>query len=178
MMAGGSAWGKRVAEGDTATAKKKKDAQHDNERVVTENRKARHNFEVLDTLECGIVLVGSEVKSLRNGKISLAEAYGRVREGEVWLVGCDIPEYSEANQFNHPPKRPRKLLMHRREIKKFAGQAFEKGLTLVPLKVYFKEGRAKVLLGLCRGKQKHDKREALKKTEAKRDIARAMMRRR
>jgi SsrA-binding protein len=133
---------------------------------------------VLDTLECGIVLVGSEVKSLRNGKISLAEAYGRVREGEVWLVGCDIPEYSEANQFNHPPKRPRKLLMHRREIKKFAGQAFEKGLTLVPLKVYFKEGRAKVLLGLCRGKQKHDKREALKKTEAKRDIARAMMRRR
>lgn len=146
--------------------------------MITDNRKARHDFEVLDTLECGIVLVGSEVKSLRNGKISLSESYGRVREGEVWLLGCDIPEYSEANQFNHVPKRPRKLLMHRREIKKFAGQAFEKGLTLVPLKMYFKEGRAKLLLGLCRGKQKHDKREALKKADAKRDIARAMMRRR
>ncbi len=146
--------------------------------MITDNRKARHDFEVLDTLECGIVLVGSEVKSLRNGKISLSESYGRVREGEVWLLGCDIPEYSEANQFNHVPKRPRKLLMHRREIKKFAGQAFEKGLTLVPLKMYFKEGRAKLLLGLCRGKQKHDKRESLKKADAKRDIARAMMRRR
>lgn len=171
-------WGKS-SEGDTATAKtKKKDAEHDNERVITENRKARHEFEVLDTLECGIVLVGSEVKSLRNGKVSLSEAYGRVRDGEVWLIGCDIPEYSEANQFNHPPKRPRKLLMHRREIHKFAGRAFEKGLTMVPLKMYFKEGRAKLLLGLCRGKQKHDKREAMKKADAKRDIARAMMRRR
>jgi len=146
--------------------------------VITDNRKARHDFEILDTLECGIVLVGSEVKSLRNGKVSLSESYGRVRQGEVWLLGCDIPEYSEANQFNHAPKRPRKLLLHRREIKKFAGQAFEKGLTLVPLKMYFKEGRAKLLLGLCRGKQKHDKREALKKADAKRDIARAMMRRR
>ncbi len=146
--------------------------------MITDNRKARHDFEILDTLECGIVLVGSEVKSLRNGKVSLSESYGRVRQGEVWLLGCDIPEYSEANQFNHAPKRPRKLLLHRREIKKFAGQAFEKGLTLVPLKMYFKEGRAKLLLGLCRGKQKHDKREALKKADAKRDIARAMMRRR
>lgn len=157
----------KSSEGDPATAKTKKpDREHDNQRHITENRKARHNFEVLDTLECGIMLVGSEVKSLRNGKISLEEAYGRVRDGEVWLIGCDIPEYSEANQFNHPPKRPRKLLMHRREIIKFAARAFEKGLTLVPLKMYFKEGRAKLLLGLCRGKQKHDKRETLKKADA------------
>jgi SsrA-binding protein len=132
---------------------------------------------VLDTLECGIVLVGSEVKSLRAGRISLDEAYGRVRDNEVWLVGCDIQEYLEANRFNHNPRRPRKLLLHRREIRRFAQQAFQQGLTLVPLKVYFKRGRAKVLLGLCRGRQKHDKREAMKKAEARRDIQQAMRRR-
>jgi SsrA-binding protein len=160
------------------TAKKPKtDKEHDNERVVTENRKARHNYLVLDSLECGIVLVGSEVKSLRAGKISIEEAYGRLRDGELWLIGCDIPEYVQANRFNHNPKRPRKLLIHRREIKKFANRAFEKGLTLVPLRLYFKEGRAKLLLGLCRGKQKHDKRETLKKADATRDIQRAMRRR-
>jgi SsrA-binding protein len=127
---------------------------------------------VLDTLECGIALVGSEVKSVRRGAVSLAEAYGRVRDDEVWLVGCDIAEYPEANQFNHPPKRPRKLLLHRREIKRFAQRAFEKGLTLVPLKMYFKRGRAKVLMGICRGRQKHDKREAMKQAEARRDMQR------
>jgi len=146
--------------------------------VVTQNRKAKHRFTVLDALECGIVLVGSEVKSLRNGQISIDEAYGRVRDGEVWLVGCDIPEYTEANRFNHSPKRPRKLLMHRREIRNFAMQAYEKGLTLVPLRVYFKAGQAKVLLGLCRGKELHDKRQAMKTAEAKRDMARQMLRRR
>ena len=159
--------------------KDKKSAQADadkNERVVAENRKARHNYHVLDTLECGIALVGSEVKSLRGGTISLDEAYGRVENGEVWLVGANIAEYSYSHDLNHVPKRRRKLLMHRREISKFAGQALEKGLTLVPLKVYFKQGRAKVLLGLCRGKQKHDKRESLKKREAQRDIDRAMRR--
>ncbi len=104
--------------------------------------------------------------------MSLAEAYARVKDNEVWLIGCDIAEYTEANRFNHQPKRPRKLLMHRREIKRFAAQAFQKGLTLVPLKMYFKEGRAKVLLGICKGKQKHDKREAMKKAEARRDIQR------
>jgi SsrA-binding protein len=163
----------------TAKNKPKKpvDAVHDNERIVTENRKARHNFLVLDTLECGIVLVGSEVKSLRAGRISLEESYGRLRQGEVWLVGCDIPEYREANRYNHLPKRPRKLLMHQREIKRFACRALEKGLTLVPLKLYFKEGRAKVLLGLCRGKQLHDKRLSIKQNDSKRDIARAMRRR-
>jgi SsrA-binding protein len=144
---------------------------------VCENRKAKHNYLVLDALECGLALVGSEVKSLRAGKVSLDEAYARLKEGEVWLVGCDIAEYSQANQFNHPPRRVRKLLLHRREIKRFAGRATEKGLTLVPLKVYFKLGRAKVLLGLCRGKQRHDKRQAMKQAEAKREIQRVMRRR-
>ncbi len=148
-----------------------------NHRSISENRKAHHNFTVLDTLECGIMLVGSEVKSLRNGNVSLAEAYGRMREGEVWLVGCDIAEYTEANKFNHEPRRPRKLLLHRREIRRFAAQAYEKGLTLVPLKMYFKNGRAKVLMGICRGKQQHDKREAMKKAEAKRDMMRQIYRR-
>ena len=149
-----------------------------NDKVITQNRKARHNYTVLDTLECGIVLVGSEVKSLRAGQVSLEEAYARVKSDEVWLVGCDIAEYTEANRFNHNPKRPRKLLMHRREVKRFAHRAFEKGLTLVPLEMHFKRGLAKVVLGICRGKQRHDKRQAMKTAEAKRDIARQMMRRR
>lgn len=153
----------------------KKTVKNDpNHRVVAENRKARHKFTVLDTLECGIVLAGSEVKSLRSGRLSLDESYGRVRGGEVWLVGCDIPEYAQASNMNHDPKRPRKLLMHNREVHKFANQAHEKGLTLVPLKVYFKSGRAKLLLGLCRGRKLHDKREALKKADTKRDLQRAM----
>lgn len=131
---------------------------------------------MLDTLECGLALVGSEVKSLRNGQLSLEEAYGRVERGEVWLVGCDIPEYSYANQLNHNPRRRRKLLLHRREIQKFAAQAYEKNLTLVPLKMYFKRGRAKVLLGICRGKKQFDKRESLKKKDMQRDIDREMRR--
>jgi SsrA-binding protein len=121
--------------------------------------------------------VGSEVKSLRQGRISLEEAYARVKDTEVWLVGCDIPEYADANRFNHRPKRPRKLLLHRREIKRFAQRAFEKGLTLVPLRLYFNQGVAKVLLGLCRGKQKHDKRETMRKTEAQREMQRQIRRR-
>jgi SsrA-binding protein len=157
--------------------KKPVDTEHDNERVVSQNRKARHDFEIIDTLECGIVLVGSEVKSLRAGRVSLEESYARVKEGEVWLLNCDIPEYLQANRFNHPPRRARKLLLHQREIKRFAGQAFEKGMTLVPLKLYFKEGRAKLLLGLCRGKQVHDKRQSLKQAEAKRYMDRVARRR-
>jgi SsrA-binding protein len=145
------------------------------ERPITENRKARHKFEVLDTLECGLALLGSEVKSVRAGKVSIEECYARVREGEVWLLGCDIAEYPQASVWNHAPKRPRKLLMHSRERNKFAGQAHEKGLTLVPLRLYLNErGLVKVLLGLCRGKKLHDKREVLKKADMKRDIARAM----
>jgi SsrA-binding protein len=161
-----------------AKQKAKKAEQDPNQRTIAQNRKAHHNFLVIDTLECGLALVGSEVKSMREGKVSLEEAYARVKENEVWLVGCDIPEYKQANQFNHLPKRPRKLLLHRREINRFAALAFQKGLTLVPLKMYFKEGRAKVLLGLCKGKQKHDKREAMKKAEVQRDLRRQMYRRR
>ena len=148
-------------------------------KLVADNRKARHNFEVIDTLECGIVLVGSEVKSLRAGKISLEEAYGRLRENEVWLIGCDIAEYAQATAWQHDPERPRKLLLHQREVRKFARQAHEKGLTLVPLKVYFNErGIAKVLLGLCRGRKLHDKREKLRKEDQQRDIQRVMRRNR
>lgn len=157
--------------------KKQAAAKAPDTKPVTENRKARHRFEVLETLECGLVLVGSEVKSLRDGKVSLDEAYGRLREGELWLVGCDIPEYRQANIWNHEPKRPRKLLVHRRELRKFAGKAHEKGLTLVPLRIYFNSrGVAKVLLGLCRGKKLHDKRESLKKADMKRDMERAARR--
>jgi SsrA-binding protein len=163
-------------------AKRKKKAEKSNKsryRVLAENRKARHKFEVLETLECGLVLAGSEVKSLRAGKMSLDEAYGRVRNGEVWLIGCDIPEYAQATVWNHDPKRPRKLLLQKRQIRKFANQAHEKGLTLVPLKVYFNDrGIAKVLMGLCRGRKLHDKREAIKKADVKRDIDRALRRRR
>jgi SsrA-binding protein len=159
------------------TAKKAEKREHENDRLVAQNRRARFEYEILDTLECGIVLVGSEVKSMRKGEMSLEEAYARIRDGEVWLIGCDIPEYKWSNQLNHVPKRPRKLLMHKREVKRFAARAGEKGLTLVPLKVYFTEGRAKVLLGIGRGKQLHDKRHSIKEKGMKRDIDRAMRRR-
>jgi SsrA-binding protein len=163
-----------MAKADKKTAAKKKEPAG---KLVADNRKARFNYEILDSLECGIQLQGSEVKSLRNGKLSLEEAYGRVKDGEVWLVGADIAEYPQATLWNHLPKRPRKLLMKREQIRKFANKAHEKGLTLVPLKIYFTErGVAKVLLGLCKGKKLHDKRETLKKASSQRDIARAMRR--
>jgi SsrA-binding protein len=163
-----------MAKADKKTTAKKKEPEG---KLVAENRKARFHYEILDALECGIQLQGSEVKSLRNGKLSLEESYARVRDGEVWLVGADIAEYPQATLWNHLPKRPRKLLMKREQIRKFADQAHEKGLTLVPLKVYFTpRGVAKVLLGLCKGKKLHDKRQSLKKAESQRDIARAMRR--
>jgi SsrA-binding protein len=157
--------------------KKKQESQSSNERVISDNRRVRHEYSVLDTLECGIMLVGSEVKSLRNFTASLADSYGKIRRGEVWLVGCDIPEYVEANRFNHKPKRDRKLLMHNREISKFAMRAYEKGLTLVPLRMYFKNGKAKVLMGLCKGKQEFDKRAEKKKAEVSKAIRLSMMKR-
>ena len=148
-------------------------------KMIAENRKARHRFEILDTLECGIILLGSEVKSLRNGKCSLDESYGRVRDNIVWLIGCDIPEYPQATVWNHEPKRPRKLLVHKREIGKFVGRAQEKGLTIVPLRMYFNpRGIAKVEIALCKGLQMHDKREKLKKADAQRDMQRAVRQRR
>ena len=166
-----------MAKSKGKSKKAKQQAASTNERTVAENRKARYEYNILDTLECGIVLVGSEVKSLRKGTVALAEAYAKVRNEEVWLLNCDIPEYLEANRYNHKPKRERKLLLHRREIQRFAMRAYEKGLTLVPLKMYFKEGRAKVLLGLCKGKQDFDKRSAQKKAEADKGLRLSMMHR-
>jgi len=146
-------------------------------KIVARNRRARHDFELLEKVEAGLVLTGTEVKSLRNGKASLEDAYAELDDAEVWLIGCDIPEYLQANRMNHAPKRPRKLLLHRREIKKLGTRVGEKGMTLVPASIYFKKGIAKVELCVARGRKTFDKREALKQQEAKRDMDRAMRRR-
>jgi SsrA-binding protein len=151
-------------------------AKHDPDpeiKVVCRNKRAYHDYEVFEALECGLVLRGTEVKSLRDGHASLEDAYAKLDDGEVWLLGSDIPEYTEGNRYNHQPKRPRKLLMHRREIAKFVGKASQRGFTLVPLRLYFKRGRAKVEIAVVRGKQLHDKRQAAKKTDAEREIRRA-----
>ena len=147
-------------------------------RDVCRNRRAFHDYEILDRLECGLVLTGTEVKILRDGHASLEDAYAKIEGGELWLLGSDIPEYAMGNRMNHKPKRPRKLLLHRQEINKFAGKASQRGFTLVPLKLYFKDGRAKVELAVCRGKAQHDKRQAQKKADAQREIRRAMSERR
>jgi SsrA-binding protein len=158
---------------------KRKDKDEDEgKQLICRNRRAFHEYEIMDRLECGIVLTGTEVKSLREGISSLEEAYGRLENGEVWLIGSDIPEYAMAHRMNHKPKRPRKLLLHRDEIAKFAGKAKDRGFTLVPLRFYFKNGRAKVELAVARGKQAHDKRESLKKSDAQREIRRALSDRR
>src|SRR6266851_1217895 len=153
---------------------KKSDDQEEGIKPITRNKRAFHQYNIFDRLECGIVLTGTEVKSLREGSASLEDAYAKIDRGEVWLLGSDIPEYAMGNRMNHKPKRPRKLLLHRREIEKFAGKASERGFTLVPLRMYFKQGRAKVELAIARGKQMHDKRQDQKKSEAQREIRRAM----
>ena len=146
---------------------------------ITRNRRATFDYEVLDAIECGLVLVGTEVKSLREGHASLDEAFGRIdNKGEVWLVNAEIPEYLFGNRLNHKPKRERKLLLRKSEIAKFAGKADQRGFTLVPLRMYFKDGRAKVELAVAKGKQVHDKRESIKSADAKRDIAQALTRKR
>jgi SsrA-binding protein len=155
---------------------KKKD--EDGIKIVCRNKRAFHEYVVLDRLECGLVLTGTEVKSLREGSASLEDAYAKIEDDEVWLLGSDIPEYTMGNRMNHKPKRPRKLLLHRSEIAKFAAKASQRGLTLVPLRMYFKEGRAKIELAVAQGKQLHDKRQAQKKAEAQRDIRRALRDRR
>lgn len=144
--------------------------------VVARNRRARFEFDLLERVEAGIVLTGTEVKSLRNGKASLEEAYASVDRGEVWLNGCDIPEYVQANRMNHKPKRPRKLLLHRKEIEKVANKSADRGLTLVPLQIYFKKGIAKVEICVAKGRKLYDKRDAIKKQDVKRDIDRALRR--
>ena len=156
----------------------KKNAGEDGIKVITRNKRAFHEYALFDRLECGLVLTGTEVKSLRDGQASLEEAYAKIEDGEVWLIGSDIPEYSMAHRENHKPKRPRKLLLHRQEIGKIVGKASERGFTLVPLQMYFKHGRAKVELAVARGKQMHDKREAKKKADAQREIRRALSDRR
>jgi SsrA-binding protein len=148
------------------------------ETVVCRNRRAFHEYDISDRLECGIVLVGTEVKSLRDGHANLEDAYARIENGELFLIGCEIPEYWAGNRQNHEPKRPRKLLARRREIGNFAGTASVKGFTLVPLRLYFKGGVAKVEVGVGRGRQAHDKRHALKAAEAKREIDRELNRKR
>ena len=140
--------------------------------VFAENRKARHDYTVLETVECGIVLTGTEVKSVRHGEISLSGSYGAVLRGELWLVGADIAAYKFGNRFNHEPKSMRKLLVHAKEIRDLQLKTEAKGLTLIPLRVFLKNGRVKVDLGVCRGKQLHDKRDALKKKALRRDLER------
>jgi SsrA-binding protein len=158
-----------------ATNKKKK--EDDSIQIVCRNRRATHEYHILETLECGLVLIGTEVKSLRERAANLDDAYARIDNGEVWLLGADIPEYSMANRLNHKPKRPRKLLLHRREIAKFAAKAGDRGLTLVPLRLYFKDGRAKVEIAVAQGKKLYDKREAMKKADAQLAIKREMRKR-
>ncbi len=140
--------------------------------VFAENRKARHDYTVLETIECGIVLTGTEVKSVRQGAVSLSGAYAAVLKDELWLVGCDIAAYKFGNRFNHEPKSQRKLLVHAKEVRELRLKSEAKGLTLIPLKVYLKGGRIKVAVGVCRGKALHDKREALKTKALRRDLER------
>jgi SsrA-binding protein len=144
-------------------------------RVVADNRKARFNYEILDTLEAGIALTGTEVKSLRQGKATIGEAYAGPSGNELFLFNAYIPEYLHANRFNHETRRPRRLLLHKRQIDKFIGATQREGFTVIPLKIYFNEkGRAKVELGLGRGKQLHDKRESEKKKDWERERGRLM----
>ena len=146
-----------------------------NARIVVHNRKARFNYEIGETFEAGIVLTGTEVKSLRQGKATIAESYADARAGEIWLINANIPEYLQGGRFNHPPKRLRKLLLHRRQINKLIGAVEREGMTLVPLKLYFNEkGRAKLELALARGKKLHDKRETEKKRSWERERGRLL----
>ena len=144
-------------------------------KLVADNRKARFHYEIGETYEAGIALTGSEVKSLRAGKATIAESYADARAGELWLINSNIPEYLQASRFNHSPKRPRKLLLQKREINRLVGAVEREGMTIVPLKLYFNEkGRAKVEIALARGKKLHDKRETLKKRSWERERGRLM----
>lgn len=152
-------------------------AQHTEEagiEVIARNKRARHDYEILETWETGIVLTGTEVKALRDGRANLTDAFGVVNAGEVFLLNLHIGAYGQGNVFNHEPTRTRKLLLHKREIRRMIGAVERQGLTLVPLELYFKGGRVKVRLALGRGKKQHDRREDIKKRDAEREIARAL----
>jgi SsrA-binding protein len=144
------------------------------EKLVASNRRAHHDFDILETHEAGLVLQGTEVKSLRDSRADLKESYARIEGDEAWLVGLHISPYAQGNRANHDPLRPRKLLLHRGEINRLLGKIMEKGLTLVPLRLYFKQGRAKVELGLARGRKTLDKRHAIREREERREVARAL----
>lgn len=143
-------------------------------KIIVVNKRARFDYEISETLEAGLVLQGTEVKSLRDGRVSLQDAYADVQNGEVFLLNAHINPYDYGNRFNHEPERPRKLLLHKREIKRLIGKTQEKGLTLIPTRMYFTHGKAKIELGLAKGKKQYDKRQELKRRSAQRDIERAI----
>jgi len=142
------------------------------EQTITLNRRARHEYAVEETLEAGIVLTGTEIKSIRAGRVNLAEAYARVERGEAWLIGAHIAPYEQGNRYNHEPRRTRKLLLHRDQIDELVGKVNAKGLTLVPLRLYLRDGRAKLELGIARGKKSHDKRRTIAERDQRRELAR------
>jgi SsrA-binding protein len=159
-------------------SKKKGGAKAKSNGAVATNPKARHDYEILETMEAGMVLTGSEVKSLRGGSASMRESFAIIRDGETWLIGMHIGPYAQAGYAGHEPTRTRKLLLHKDEIQRLVGKTAERGLTLVPLKVYFNHGLAKIELGLAKGKKTYDRRESLKEKDARMQIDRAMRRRR
>ncbi|NLG50465.1 MAG: SsrA-binding protein SmpB [Chloroflexi bacterium] len=155
---------------------KKKDQEpvRGGNRLIASNRKAYHDYFIDETLEAGLVLVGSEIKSIRAGRVNLRDSYVTIRNGEAWLIGTHIAGYAEASYQDHDPNRDRKLLLHRREIDRWLGKAEQKGYTIVPLKLYLKDNRAKVEIGLARGKRQYDKRETIAKRDSERDMRRAI----
>ena len=159
-------------------SKKKGGAKAKSNGAVATNPKARHDYEILETMEAGMVLTGSEVKSLRGGSASMRESFAIIRDGETWLIGMHIGPYAQGGYAGHEPTRTRKLLLHKDEIQRLVGKTAERGLTLVPLKVYFNHGLAKIELGLAKGKKTYDRRESLKEKDAQMQIDRAMRRRR
>ena len=168
-----SDYGRLSGERSRKARSRTRQVEADGVRTVARNRRARHDYDILEVIECGIVLRGSEVKSLRNGRVSLSDTYAKVEGGELWLLGMHIPPYEQAVGFgSHDPDRKRKLLVHRRQIDELIGQTQQQPLTLVPLSIYFKDGRAKVELALARGRRLYDKRHALATREADRDAAR------
>lgn len=141
---------------------------------LAQNKKARHDYQIFETLEAGLVLTGTEIKSVRERRINLKDGFAQIHNGEAWLMNVHISEYTQGNRFNHDPLRARKLLLHKKEIQKLTGQTSEKGITIVPLKVYLKHGFAKVLLGIAKGKHDYDKRETIKKRDQEREIRRTL----
>lgn len=152
----------------------KKTHQEKNSNLVAQNRKARHDYTVLSTIEAGLVLTGTEIKSVRAHRVTLKDGYAQVRNGEAWLMNVHIAEYDQGNIYNHDPLRNRKLLLHKKEIRRLTGELSKQGIAFIPLKMYIKHGYAKVLMGVAQGKHQYDKREAIKKRDADRQIARVM----